>query len=355
MKALIASGGRGTRLQPITHTQNKHLIPVANKPILFYAIENALNAGIKEIAIVYNAESNEVPEYIGSGQERWGINLTFIPQKSPGGLAEVVLLGEDFIGNDKFVFYLGDNMIVSGIEKFKNEFLSSDANCWLTLSKVPDPNRFGVPELKDGKIISIEEKPKNPKSDFAVTGMYFYDKNIFTACKSIKPSARGELEISDAHQYLIENNFKIGYSEITGWWKDTGKPIDLLEANRLVLDNLIESKLGVIDNKSTIFGKVIIEEGAEIKNSVIRGPLIIGKNCKIENSYIGPYSSIGNETTITGSEIEYSIILRNCKINNVGIRIEGSILGNEVEVVDSIGKPKVHRFFIGDKSRVEVV
>ena len=355
MKALIASGGKGTRLQPITHTQNKHLLPIANQPILFYAIENAINAGIKDIAIVYNSESNEVPEYIGDGTERWGIKLTYIPQPKPGGLAEVVLLAEDFVGDDKFIFYLGDNMIVGGLDKFKNEFLNSNANCWLALSKVPDPNRFGVPEIKDGKIISIEEKPKNPKSDFAVTGMYFYDKNIFTACKNIKRSDRGELEISDAHQYLIDNGFTIGYSEITGWWKDTGKPVDLLDANRLVLENLAEKKLGFVDEKSTIYGKVIIEEGAEILNSVIRGPAIIGKNCKINSSYIGPNSSIGNGTEIIGSEVEYSIILRNCKIKNVGIRIEGSILGNDVEIVESSGIPKVHKFFIGDNSRVEVV
>ncbi|MEK7818377.1 MAG: glucose-1-phosphate thymidylyltransferase [Bacteroidota bacterium] len=355
MKALIASGGHGSRLRPITHTQNKHLIPIANKPILFYAIENALNAGISEIAIVYNAETNEVPEYIGDGTERWGIKLTYIPQEKPGGLAQVVLLAEDFVGDDKFVFYLGDNMVVGGLEKYKDEFLKSDANCWLTLSKVPDPQRFGVPEIKDGKIISIEEKPKNPKSDFAVTGMYFYDKNIFKACKSIKPSERGELEISDAHQYLIDNGFSIGYSEITGWWKDTGKPLDLLEANRLVLDNIISTTNGKIDDKSTVSGKVIIEEGAIIKNSVIRGPSIIGKNCLIEDCYIGPYSAIGNETEIKNSEVEYSIILRNCKIKNVGIRIEGSILGNDVEIVEAKGTPRVHRFFIGDNSRVEVV
>ncbi|MDA0986691.1 MAG: glucose-1-phosphate thymidylyltransferase [Bacteroidetes bacterium] len=354
MKALIASGGRGTRLRPITHTQNKHLIPVANKPILFYAIENALNAGIKDIAIVYNADSNDVPEYIGDGIERWGIKLTYIAQKTPGGLAEVVLLAEDFVGNDKFVFYLGDNMVVGGIEKFKKEFLNSNKNCWLTLSKVPDPNRFGVPEIKKGKIISIEEKPKKPKSDFAVTGMYFYDKNIFKACKSIKPSKRGELEISDAHQWLLENGFTIGYSEITGWWKDTGKPADLLEANRLVLDNISSSNNGKVDKKSKVLGKVIIEDGAIIKDSTIRGPVIVGKNCLIEGSYIGPFTAIGNNTQIKNSEVEYSIVLRDCKINNVGIRIEGSILGNDVEVVDANGKPRVHRFMIGDQSRIEI-
>ncbi len=353
MKALIASGGRGTRLRPITHTQNKHLIAIANKPILHYAIEAACNAGIKEIGIVHNSDSQEVPNTIGDGS-RWGVSITYIPQINPGGLAQVVLLAEKFIGNDNFIFYLGDNLVVGGVKKYVDEFTKSNFNCWLTLSKVKDPQRFGVPEIKNGKIISIEEKPTNPKSDFAVAGIYIYDKNIFTACKALKPSARGELEISDAHQWLIENNFAVGFSEITGWWKDTGKPTDLLEANRLVLDNLIPSNNGTIEKTANVAGKVIIEEGAIIKDSVVRGPVIIGKNCLIEGSYIGPFTAIGNNTTIKNSEVEYSIILRDCKIINVGIRIEGSILGNDVEVVEANGKPRVHRFMIGDQSRVEI-
>ncbi len=354
MKALIASGGRGTRLRPITHTRNKHLIPIANKPILHYAIEAAAGAGIRDIAIVVNADSTEVQEAIGDGS-RWGVRLTYIPQESPGGLAQVVGLAESFVGDDRFVFYLGDNMVVGGIKRFVEEFERSDVNCYLTLARVKDPERFGVPELKGGRIVSIEEKPKQPKSQYAVAGIYLYDRNIFSAVRAIKPSARGELEISDAHQYLINKGFKIGYSEITGWWKDTGKPVDLLEANRLVLDSISPAVNGDVDARSTIAGKVVVERGARIVNSIIRGPAMIGEGCVIEDSYIGPFSSIGNNTVIRGSEVEYSIILRDCKILNVGIRLEGSILGNDVEIVEAAGKPHVHRFMIGDQSRVELV
>ncbi|MFH0990488.1 MAG: glucose-1-phosphate thymidylyltransferase [bacterium] len=353
MKALIASGGRGTRLRPITHTRNKHLIPVANKPILYYAIEAAVEAGIKDIGIVYSAESTEVPEYIGTGS-KWGIQITYIPQVTPGGLAQVVQLAESYIGGDDFIFYLGDNMVVGGLKRFIDEFEKQQCNCLLTLAKVKDPQRFGVPELRDGKIVGVEEKPNNPKSNFAVAGIYIYDSHIFEAVKSLKPSGRGELEISDAHQYLIDHGFHVGYSEITGWWKDTGKPSDLLEANRLVLDNITTSLEGEVDTQSDITGRVVLERGAKIINSKVRGPAIIGKDVIIENSFIGPFTSIGDRSEIRNSEVEYSIILRDCKILSVGIRIEGSILGNDVEVVKASGKPNVHRFMIGDQSRVEV-
>jgi glucose-1-phosphate thymidylyltransferase len=354
VKALIASGGRGTRLRPITHTQNKHLIPIANKPILHYAIEAAVDAGIKEIAIVHNADSDEVPRAIGNGS-RWGAKITYLPQLTPGGLSQVVALSEEYMGKEKFIFYLGDNMVVGGVRRFIDEFEKSGCNCFLTLARVKDPERFGVPELKDGRIISVEEKPKNPKSSFAVSGIYLYDSCIFEAVKAIKPSARGELEISDAHQYLIDKGYKIGYAEITGWWKDTGKPNDLLEANRLILDNVTPSVEGEVDRHSSVSGKVIIQKGAKVVNSIIRGPAIIGENCVIEDAYIGPFTAIGNNTVVRKSEVEYSIILRDCKILSVGIRLEGSILGNDVEVVEATGKPRVHRFMIGDQSRVEVV
>lgn len=354
MKALIASGGRGTRLRPITHTRNKHLIPIANKPILHYAIEAAVDAGITDVGIVINADSDEVPRAIGNGSQ-WGASITYIPQSKPGGLAQVVALAEDFIGKEKFIFYLGDNMVVGGVRRFMEEFLRSDCNCFLTLAKVKDPERFGVPEIRDGRIVSVEEKPEHPKSSFAVAGIYLYDFHIFEAVKAITPSARGELEISDAHQYLINKGFKIGFTEITGWWKDTGKPTDLLEANRLVLDNITPDIQGTVDDRSTVAGKVVVQAGARIVNSVVRGPAIIGAGCLIEDSYVGPFSSIGNNSVVIRSEVEYSIIFRECKILNVGIRLEGSILGNDVEIVEATGKPLVHRFMIGDQSRVEVV
>jgi glucose-1-phosphate thymidylyltransferase len=353
MKALIASGGRGTRLRPITHTQNKHLIPIANKPILYYAIEAAVGAGIKEIGIVHNGESQEVPNYVGDGR-KWGVKITYIPQSEPGGLAQVVALAEPFIGKERFVFYLGDNMIVTDLKQFIEKFEKERCNCLLTLAKVKDPERFGVPEIKDGRIVRVEEKPKKPKSEYAVAGIYFYDHHIFEAVRSLKPSGRSELEISDAHQYLLDHGFKVGHAEITGWWKDTGKPADLLEANRLVLDNITQRIEGKVDQNSDVAGRVAVEKGARIVNSKVRGPAIIGRDCVIEDSYIGPYTSIGDRSEVKNSEVEYSILLRDCKVHNVGIRIEGSILGNDVEIEEASGKPQVHRFMIGDQSRVEI-
>lgn len=354
MKALITSGGKGTRLRPLTHTQNKHLIPIANKPILHYAIETVAEAGITEIGIVTNADSTEVQDAIGDGG-RWGVHITYIPQEAPLGLAHVVKISEDFIGKEPFIFYLGDNMVVGGVRRFVQEFERDHVNCFLTLSRVKDPERFGVPEIRDNRIVSIEEKPKVPKSEFAIAGIYIYDHHIFEAVNNIKPSQRGELEISDAHQYLIDHGFRIGFSEITGWWKDTGKPIDLLEANRLVLEHLQPRVEGEVDKASYTTGNVIIEKNARIKNSHIRGPVIIGQNSVIENSYIGPFTSIYSNCYIRNSEIEFSIILNDCQILDIGVRIESSLLGSDVHLTKSSPKPAAHRFIIGDQSRVELV
>ncbi len=354
MKALITSGGRGTRLRPLTHTQNKHLIPIANKPILHYAIEYAVEAGITEIGIVHGAESDAVPKGIGDGS-KWGINITYIAQDAPSGLAHVVKISEDFIGKDNFIFYLGDNIVVGGLKRFVNAFEKAKSNCHLTLAKVNDPERFGVPEIQGNRIVNVEEKPKNPKSHFAVAGIYLYDSSIFEAVNNIEPSARGELEISDAHQYLLDKNFHVSYSEITGWWKDTGKPQDLLEANRLVLDSITENNKAKQVENSSILGNVHIGEGTIIKNSSIRGPVVIGENCVIDDAYIGPYTAIYNDCTIKNSEVEYSILLSECKIIDVNIRIEHSLLGNDVEIVKAESRPSTHRFFVGDQSRIELL
>ncbi len=354
MKALIASGGRGTRLRPLTHTSNKHLLPIANKPILYYSIEAMRNAGITDIGIVVNADSNEVQNYVGDG-DKFGVKLTYIPQVKPAGLANVVQSAESFIGKEQFIFYLGDNMVVGGVKGFIDEFQKQKCNCFLTLARVKDPERFGVPEIKGNKIVGVEEKPKHPKSSYAVAGIYIYDQTIFEAVNAIQPSARGEYEISDAHQYLLDHNYTIGFTEITGWWKDTGKPSDLLEANRLILDNIKASIEGAVDSSSDVSGKVITDKDAIVRGSRIRGPAMIGKGCIIENSYIGPFTSIGDNTQIINSEVEYSIIMQRSLIQNVNIRIESSILGNEVEIVEAGKLPRTHRFLIGDQSRVEVV
>jgi glucose-1-phosphate thymidylyltransferase len=353
MKALITAGGHGTRLRPITHTQNKHLISIANKPILTYALEYVRNAGIKEVGIITNQEGHEVKEVYGDGKD-FGLKITYIPQERPAGLADCVKIAEPFISEEPFVFYLGDNIIVGGIKKFVDEFKKSHTNCHLALAKVPDPERFGVPVIKDNEIVQIEEKPKNPKSDYAVAGIYIYDKNIFEAVNSITPSARGELEISDAHQYLLDNGYKVTYSEITGWWKDTGKPADLLEANRLVLDNISGDINGKIDRKSNVCGRVVIDEEVEIVNSNIRGPVIIGGGTKIINSYIGPYTSIDKNCKIENSELEFSIVLDNCIIENQNIRIEASLFGKNAQIIKANSKPFTNRFIIGDQSLIEI-
>ncbi len=353
MKALITAGGHGTRLRPITHTQNKHLIPIANKPILNYALEYVKEAGIREVGIITNKDGSEVKEVYGDGHEM-GLSITYIPQERPSGLADCVRIAEPFIKNEPFVFYLGDNIIVGGIKRFINEFNANKSNCHLVLARVPDPERFGVPEIKENRIVRIDEKPKKPKSDYAVTGIYIYDSSIFKAVNSIKPSVRGELEISDAHQYLIEKGLNITFSEITGWWKDTGKPHDLLEANRLVLDNIDTKIDGKVDKRSCISGRVVLGIGAEIKNSNVRGPAIIGAGARIINSYIGPYTSIEQNCIIKDSEVEFSIISENCQILDQKIRIESSLLGKDVKISHAQSKPYTNRLIIGDQSIVEI-
>ena len=353
MKALITAGGHGTRLRPITYTQNKHLIPIANKLMLAYALEYASDAGINEAGVIINKGDKSIADAFGDG-DSFGLKIEYIEQLKPLGLAHVVKIAEPFIGSDSFIFYLGDNILVGGIQKFIDDFTTNKSNCHLVLSKVPDPNRFGVADVQDGKIIGIEEKPDNPKSELAVTGIYVYDNHIFEAVNNIKPSARGELEISDAHQYLLDKGYSLTYSEITGWWKDTGKPSDLLEANRLVLDNIKDERKGEIDAHSTVSGRVIIGKGSQVMNSNIRGPIIIGENVTIDGAYVGPYTAIGDGCTIISSEIEYSILMNDCSINNISRRIEASLLGSDVELLRSKSKPVTHRFIIGDQSRIEI-
>ena len=351
MKALITAGGHGTRLRPITYTQNKHLIPIANKIMLQYAIDYVKEAGIREIGIIINANDNSIQNVFGNG-ENLGVEITYIHQDKPLGLAHVVKISQSFIGDENFIFYLGDNILVGGVKPFINDFNEMNSNCHLVLSQVSDPNRFGVAEVIKNRIISIEEKPKSPKSDLAVTGIYIYDSNIFEAVNKIAPSKRGELEISDAHQYLIENDFDITYSEITGWWKDTGQPSDLLDANRLVLDNIQGDNNGSIRN-SSVKGEVSIGTNCQIENSNINGPMIIGNNSIIKDSVIGPYSSIGEECKIISSNIEYSIIMDGCNISNISRNIKSSLLGKNVKISSSKDSNQ-GRYLLGDQSNIEL-
>ncbi len=359
MKGLLTSGGMGTRLRPITHTNNKHLIPIANKPMIYYGIEALAEAGIKEIGVIINPETGgEIKQALGSG-ERWGVRFTYIVQDAPRGLAHVVRISEDFIAGEPFVYYLGDNVVVGGIKRFVDDFLRHRPNCQLVLSKVKNAENFGVAEIKDGKIVRIVEKPKGVKTGYAVTGIYIFDSSIFEAVRNIGIGRRGEYEITDAQQYLIDNGFDVRYSEITGWWKDTGQPEDLLEANRLALDRLIgDVELGVegdVDEESDIAGSVIIEKGARIIRSQIRGPVVIGRNTLISDSYIGPFTSIYHDCEIRRSEVEYSIILEDCRIIDADIRIERSLLGRDVEIVRGHTKPRTQKFIVGDQSRIVLV
>ena len=358
MKALITAGGRATRLRPITWTINKHLIPLANKPMIFYAIEKIAETGVKQIGIIINVGEEELKKQVGDGS-RWGVEITYIEQRGGSkGIAHAVNEAQDFIGNEPFIFYLGDNIILGSIKKFVEKFENENRNCLLALSKVKDPGRFGVPEIKDGKIIRVDEKPSEPKSDYAVTGIYVYDKNFFEAFRHISPSERGEFEISDIHTWLIEAGFDVSYKEITGWWKDTGKPEDLLEGNQLLLGEMEDEEIDdsvEIHELAVIQGKVNIGRNSVIgANVLIRGPVAIGAGCKIDSGYIGPYTSIGNEVKVYNTEIEHSIIFDNADIN-CSKRIVDSLIGKNAIVVASSGTlPSGHKLTVGDNSVVEL-
>ena len=358
MKALITAGGRATRLRPITWTVNKHLVPLANKPMISFAIEKIAEAGIKEVGIIINVGDTEIAKALGDGSA-YGVSLTYIEQVGgPVGFAQGVNLAREFLADEPFVLYLGDNIILGSIGRFVEKFEREKLNCLLALSKVKDPQRFGVPEIKDGKILRVEEKPQNPKSDYAVTGIYVYDKHFFDAFQNIKPSARGEYDISDIHTWLIEHGHSVGYEEITGWWKDTGTPYDLLEGNALLLNERAAWNVrieGEVSSGAVIRGAVSIGKGAKIgPSTVIRGPVAIGENAKIDNAYIGPYTSIGNDVTVEGAEIEYSMVFDGAVVRP-GCRVVDSLIGKNavIERNESI-LPKGHKLIVGDNARVEL-
>ncbi|MBD3272015.1 MAG: glucose-1-phosphate thymidylyltransferase [Elusimicrobia bacterium] len=353
MKGLILTGGKGTRLRPITHTFAKQLIPIANKPVLYYGIESLAACGVTDIGFVVGDTKDEIKKAVGDGS-RWGIKPTFIEQEQPLGLAHAVMISEPFIGTDSFIMYLGDNLILSGIKQFVDLFVKNKPNAHIMLARVPSPQQFGVAEISGNKVVRLVEKPKQPKSDLALVGVYLFDNNIFPAVKSLKPSARGELEITEAIQYLLDHKKNIEYSEVQGWWKDTGKLEDLLEANRTLLDQIQEHWQGSFDKKSKIEGKVIIEDNAKIIRSTVRGPVVIGKDSVIEDSYIGPFTSIYYNVRIRHSEIEHSVVLENSIIDDVK-RIEDSLIGQRVEIKRSQTKPKAYRITVGDSSRVEII
>ncbi len=352
MKGLILSGGKGTRLYPITFNRAKQLVPVANKPVLFRVIEAIKEAGIDDIGIVIGDTGEEIKQAVGNGR-RWDVNITYIPQEAPLGLAHAVKISHSFLGDDRFVMFLGDNVIQGGISSLIRQFAGSDWNSQVVLTQVDHPEHYGVAELDEqGRIRRLVEKPRNPPSNLALVGIYMFDHNIFQAVNAIKPSWRGELEITDAIQWLVENGCAVHPYIHRGWWIDTGKPIDMLEANNRVLAEIAHKVDGYVDRDSKVDHLVTVERGAEIINSVVRGPAIIGEDARLINSYIGPFTSIYHDTIVENSEIEHSIVLDHSRIVNVPSRIEDSIIGRDVEVTYSPIKPKAYKMTLGDHSRV---
>jgi glucose-1-phosphate thymidylyltransferase len=353
MKGLILSGGRGSRLRPITYTQAKQLVPVANKPVLFYGIEALVEAGIKTIGIVVGDTKEEIKAAVGDGS-KWDIQVFYIEQEAPLGLAHAVMISEEFLQDEPFVMYLGDNLIKQGIKDFVAEFQKNTCHSQILLAKVTNPQQFGVAELVSDRVVRLVEKPKEPVSDLALVGVYMFDHHIFEAVKNIHPSWRGELEITDAIQYLIDRGYEIRSQIINGWWKDTGKIEDLLEANRIILDSLEKKLGGTIDSSSQVEFKVVLEPGSEIINSIVRGPAIVGSRSKIVNSFIGPFTSVGPDCLIQQSEIEHSIVMESSRIINIRRRIADSLIGKNVEVVNTATKPETYRFTLGEFSKVSI-
>ncbi|NQE05078.1 Bifunctional protein GlmU [ANME-1 cluster archaeon GoMg1] len=348
MKGLILSGGYGTRLRPITYSQQKQLIPIANKPILFYAIEDVIEAGAKEIGIIIGPNKEQVIETVES--EDWDAKIEFIYQDEPKGLAHTILVAEDFL-DDEFVMYLGDNILRERIMEHAKKFKENNCDASIMLTEVENPQQFGVADINEDETIKrLIEKPKVPPSNLALVGIYFFKPVILEACENIKPSWRNELEITDAIQWLIDNGYEVGWTKVEGWWKDTGKPEDILEVNRLILADIQTKNEGTAEN-SRIIGRVIIEKGVEIKDSIVKGPSLIGRDCLIRNSYIGPYTSIGNECVIEDTEIEDSIVMEKSEIIGGG-RIIESLIGKEVKIKRKADLPNGKKLVVGDNSEI---
>ena len=358
MKALILAGGAGTRLRPITHTNAKQLVPVANKPILFYGLEAMAEAGIKQIGMIVGDTALEVRGAAGDGSQ-WGVEITYIPQAAPLGLAHCVLIARDFLADDDFVMYLGDNLIRQGVADFVTRFEAErrqfdPAAAHILLARVPDPHRFGVAELDDeGRVIRLVEKPAEPKSDLALVGVYLFSPAIHEAVAAIEPSERGELEITDAIQWLVDHGQRVRSELLEGWWIDTGKLTPLLEANRLILETLERRIDGQVDDESRIEGRVVVEAGAVVERSHIRGPAIIGAGTTVIDSFIGPFTAIDRDCRIHQSEVEHSVILARGLVDRVA-RLTDSLLGRDVQVIRSEQRPRATRLMVGDDSQIDL-
>jgi glucose-1-phosphate thymidylyltransferase len=356
MKGLILSGGKGTRLYPITYTSAKQLVPVANKPVLFRVIEAIRDAGIDDIGIVVGDTANEIKEAVGTGRQ-WDVKITYIQQDAPLGLAHAVKISRDFLGDDKFVMFLGDNVIQGGISNLISQFEDSEYNCQIVLTPVENPSRYGVAELDPDtrRIVRLVEKPRDPPSNLILVGIYMFDEHVWEAVNAITPSWRGELEITDAIQHLVDTGYEVYPYVHRGWWIDTGEAGEMLEANDLVLDEIDHQIEGYVDRDSQVNGKVTIEQGAEIINSRIRGPAIVGEDTRIINSYIGPFTSIYHHVLIEDSEIEHSIVLEHSEIIDIPYRIGDSLIGRQSTIRRSPIKPKALKLTLGDHSNVGIL
>jgi glucose-1-phosphate thymidylyltransferase len=354
LKGLILSGGKGTRLRPITYTSAKQLVPVANKPVLFYGIESMARAGISDVGIIIAPETGEEIRAAVGGGERFGVTITYIVQDEPLGLAHAVLTAEPFLGSAPFVMYLGDNLLQGGIEDLVAAFRSSRPDALILLTPVPDPEQYGVAELRDGTVVRLVEKPLEPKTNLALVGVYMFTDCVHGAARAIEPSGRGELEITDAIQYLVDQGMRVEPHIVQGWWKDTGRLGDMLAANRLVLDTIQTRMEGELID-SQVDGRVVIEAGARLERSTVRGPAIIGAGARLTDCYIGPYTAIGEGCDIRNAEVEHSILLAGSSVHDLAGRMESSLLGRNVTIGRDERQPRAFRFLVGDNSEIGIL
>ncbi len=355
LKGLILSGGRGTRLRPITFTSAKQLVPVANKPVLFYGIEAMAAAGIREVGIIIAPETgDEIRAAAGDGSQ-FGVSITYVVQDEPAGLAHAVLTAEPFLGDAPFVMYLGDNLLQGGMEDLVDAFREHAPEALILLTPVPDPQNYGVAELgPDGGVLRLVEKPAEPATDLALVGVYMFTPLIHEAARSIQPSARGELEITDAIQWLVDGGLRVEPHVVRGWWKDTGRLDDMLEANRLILDTVVRSVDGSLDD-AQVDGRVVVEPGAVLERATVRGPAIIGAGAVVRDSYIGPYTAVGRNCVIERAEVEHSILLEGSSVRGLDGRMESSLLGRDVAISRGDRQPRAYRFMVGDKSEIGIL
>jgi glucose-1-phosphate thymidylyltransferase len=353
VKGLILSGGKGTRLRPITHTSAKQLIPVANRPVLFYGIEAIAAAGIDDVGIIIAPETgDEIRAAAGDGS-RFGVRITYIVQDTPAGLAHAVLTAEPFLAGEPFVMYLGDNLLQGGIVDLVERFRTGACDALILLTPVPDPQNYGVAELEGERVVRLIEKPRSPTSDLALVGVYMFTASVHDAARAISPSARGELEITDAIQRLVDSGLRVEPHIVQGWWKDTGQLADMLDANRLILDTLEARCDGVLE-ESQLDGRVVVAEGARLERSTVRGPAIIGSDARLIDAYVGPYTAVGDGCVIESSEVEHSILLAGCEVRRLDGRVESSLLGRNVRISRDERQPRAYRFMLGDNSEVRV-